>query len=278
MKKTSALLNYSVNNPVEFIRRRKVAMPDIQQLEGQKNKALAAQLKEIGNELTSAGLKDSGRAVRVAALALEYGEFNIEEVKTELDNALASLGRHLGAPKAEGTYWVHGLDDKETYNFNGGGMVPNPMFKTPQPMKDLSKKLFKIRQEVSTQTKSPVTKLYKKGTASHGILAACAGAGSRYKELEAFFPGLKGSSTLTHMRRQGVIQKSGEGQQTPYILTEMGEELLKERGPYTIDMYKHYTGTRADATKLKVVPWELSSKDRQAFVQNYCQTEGDRYC
>lgn len=130
--------------------------------------------------------------------------------------------------------------------------------------------LFKLTQELSTVHPTSVGSRYRVGTVPHGVLAALVTRnGCRAIEIKAFFPSLNDSSTLTHMRREGLIEKSG-GQTSPFVATELGKQLLKERGAYTATMYQKFTGTN-------LVPWDLKGADYDKFVKdntrssrNYC--------
>lgn len=78
------------------------------------------------------------------------------------------------------------------------------------------------------------------GGVTHGILAMLnsrGAQGARAKEITASFPSTDGASTLTIMRRGGLIAKAGVKQTTPWIITVKGQELLATLIPYTTTHY-----------------------------------------
>lgn len=76
----------------------------------------------------------------------------------------------------------------------------------------------------------------------HGILDFLANApvdrltgyslGYRAMEIVKRFPRTRGSSTLTIMHRQGLIQKAGETQTSAWLITAAGRKMLEGIGKY----------------------------------------------
>ena len=74
----------------------------------------------------------------------------------------------------------------------------------------------------------------KNGT-THGILQFLADKGvhgARAMDIIAEFPSLRGSSTLTYMRRDGLIAKLTTEQTAPWIICKYGLALLCDLGQY----------------------------------------------
>lgn len=125
-------------------------------------------------------------------------------------------------------------------------------------------KLYRLERELSTP-RNNVSNLYKTGSIGHGVMSAIKHRdGCTSKELKAYFSSLNDSSTLTHMRREGVIVKNG-GVNTAWQLTPLGEEFLTLRGAYTDDMYGSHIGY-GDQRPPVQCPWTLSSAAHADFV------------
>jgi hypothetical protein len=206
-------------------------------LEQQKNEADARQLIELGIEIAVAksSLLKTRAALKSLAVSLMSGEQSRLEISQQISAIIVAIGTLMNAPTTNTGWGCWWSDDPQNPNFKFSQSL-DPDFK------DLMKRLAYVASEFSTQNKS-VSKMYKVGSLGHGILHAIAAAPSRHSELIAFFPTIDGASTLTHMRRQGVIAKETENQQAPFILTELGKEVLQERGDYTFAMWKKYRGT-----------------------------------
>ena len=73
----------------------------------------------------------------------------------------------------------------------------------------------------------------KHGTKHHGIMDLLAKhpGGLRQMDIAKKFR-LTGCSTLTTMRRQGLIEKAGEELRTPWVITDKGKKALTKLGPY----------------------------------------------
>jgi len=135
----------------------------------------------------------------------------------------------------------------------------------PAEFENFYNRLNKLAADLSTPRRG-LEKLYRAGTIGHGVLQALsARGGCRSKELRAFFSVLNDSSTLTHMRREGLIEKQDKQHTAPFTLTVLGREILRERGIYTFEMYEKYLGAY-NPTKLKVLPWELPMGRYEKFV------------
>jgi hypothetical protein len=140
---------------------------------------------------------------------------------------------------------------------------PKEFDKEFEPKKILILGLRKLIADTHA-TKKNVTKGVRPGTMQHGILAAIAAVPDmRTGELQtSIFRSLEGSSTLTHMRRDGFIEKPGTTQ-SPWQLTELGKYVLQQAGPYTLPMYRQYDG----AWNQSVLPWQLSVPDRKELIR-----------
>jgi hypothetical protein len=80
----------------------------------------------------------------------------------------------------------------------------------------------------------PLKKLHRKESYGHGILYLLAKEGpKRTSEIYAIFP-IKGSSTLTYMRRQGLIEHQTPNTTSPWLITPLGKELLALRGNFDL--------------------------------------------
>jgi predicted transcriptional regulator len=107
------------------------------------------------------------------------------------------------------------------------------------------------------------------GTMKHGILYFLdKNKGARSKFLLVNFPSIYGSSILTYMRREGLIQKESEKATSNWLITPSGKELLEKTGPYTLAMYQKYNSYYSHAEHLLKSPehaywWEQhTSSDR----------------
>jgi len=83
----------------------------------------------------------------------------------------------------------------------------------------------------------------KNGT-RHGILQFLADKGvhgARAMDIIAAFPSIRGSSTLTYMRRDGVVAKLTTDQIAPWIITKYGLALLSDLGQYGYKCRVHGT-------------------------------------
>lgn len=75
---------------------------------------------------------------------------------------------------------------------------------------------------------------YKSGTLVHGILHYLHSQnGARYRDIMANFPTLLTNSTLTYVRREGLIEKAGPEFTARWQVTQEGINLLANRDMYT---------------------------------------------
>lgn len=92
-----------------------------------------------------------------------------------------------------------------------------------------------LEDETGPRTTDDFKNLYKKNSYGHGILYMLAKDGpTRTGAIETIFP-IRGSSTLTYLRRNGLIVKNPpESNTAPWEITPLGRELLALRGDFDL--------------------------------------------
>lgn len=108
-------------------------------------------------------------------------------------------------------------------------------------------KVFKptvtVKKDLVNPTLKDVVNRYRTGSIGHGVLQLLAVRKlARTGEIESFFPSLHGSSTLTYMRRQGLITKVLKTNTSPYAITKLGVDLLALRGKFDGVDFKQKVG------------------------------------
>jgi hypothetical protein len=256
---------------------------DINLLEQQRNEKISAELKALGHQVQDAGLKEDGRVIRMLGLGLANGEYTAPEVSKTISEIADKAAKHFGwtqHPRKNWYWnenWLSALDKdqiggwgRDSSNNHSNQLFPNPLYNLPKETKAVLRALVHTSSELHTVSKKPTQKLYRSGSLGHGILQALVAGPQRNKELEAYFPSIAGSSLMTHMRRQGVVEKEGGSQTSPYVLTELGRELLQERGIFTYDMWEKAVGQYyAEKNRSKQLPWDLPAAQKDRFVCLY---------
>jgi hypothetical protein len=248
-------------------------------LEQQKNEADAKLLIELGRELAAkkflntkpVTLKAQGAALKRLAIQLMSGELTRNEISGYIINVVTGVGVCLNKPTNTWSAWWIDDDPNNPNQKFAQGLDPD--------FKEMIKRLTYVASEFSTQTTLP-SKLYKSGSIGHGILHALSTGPIRNGELISYFPTINGASTMTNMRRQGVVAKKDDNNlQSPYIITDLGQAILQERGPYTFAMWKKYWGiTSSRIHGATCLPWENSQIREKYLKRHYSLVDGFSGC
>jgi hypothetical protein len=228
-------------------------MDNLKLLEQQRNETDAKNLIKLSQDILQpigigySVLVPASKDLKTIAIQLMSGEKSRQMLAWDIRAVVIEVGTVLHAPNLEWPWYLDNDPNSPNYNFAQA---------LDQKFKDTIKEIVHVEREFSTQHRN-VSRLYRTGSIGHGILQVLANAPARYRELEAYFPSINGASTITHMRRQGVIQKSDESYaQSPFVITELGEEILKQRGEFDFAMWKKIIKQRGEfALKVKQLPW-----------------------
>jgi hypothetical protein len=246
-------------------------MPTVQELESKRNETIGQSLIDLSQEVGgyARGNRTIDRAARTLKMVggqLALGKINFSDAHAEVDIVYQALQENIkeripykADPSNPGSY---------------GGV----RFDFPEDFKAIAQKVYKMERELSTPRDKSVSKLYKPGSIGHGVLQAIASRGGCLsKELKAYWPVLNDASTLTHMRREGLIQKDG-ATTSPWQMTDLGKELLQERGPYDLNMWNKAKNGVNTAYYDKILPWEMPAKQHAEYVAEQCAARGRGYC